>query len=60
MLFIFPFFQTDGVPSERWIVNFEADLFDGLVFATQLAAYCPFLVSVISLSNGSFLVEESL
>ncbi|XP_060231199.1 cilia and flagella-associated protein 47-like [Meriones unguiculatus] len=36
--------NKSGVPSERWIVNFEADLFDGLVFATQLAAYCPFLI----------------
>ncbi|CAO2623937.1 Cilia and flagella-associated protein 47 [Lemmus lemmus] len=32
------------VPSERWIVNFDTDLLDGLVFATQLAAYCPFLI----------------
>ncbi|XP_040600110.1 cilia- and flagella-associated protein 47 isoform X2 [Mesocricetus auratus] len=36
--------KTDGVPSERWIVNFDVDLLDGLVFATQLAAYCPFLI----------------
>ncbi|KFO28230.1 hypothetical protein H920_10341 [Fukomys damarensis] len=33
-----------AVPSERWIVNFDKDLLDGLVFATQLAAYCPFLI----------------
>nr|XP_042125169.1 cilia- and flagella-associated protein 47 isoform X1 [Peromyscus maniculatus bairdii] len=36
--------SVDDVPSERWIVNFDTDLFDGLVFATQLAAYCPFLI----------------
>ncbi|XP_072869917.1 cilia- and flagella-associated protein 47 [Chlorocebus sabaeus] len=32
------------IPSERWIVNFDKDLSDGLVFATQLGAYCPFLI----------------
>ncbi|XP_038443086.1 cilia- and flagella-associated protein 47 isoform X1 [Canis lupus familiaris] len=32
------------IPSERWIVNFDRDLLDGLVFATQLGAYCPFLI----------------
>ncbi|XP_025790294.1 cilia- and flagella-associated protein 47 [Puma concolor] len=32
------------IPSERWIVNFDQDLLDGLVFATQLGAYCPFLI----------------
>uniref|UniRef100_A0A7N5JXY1 Cilia and flagella associated protein 47 n=1 Tax=Ailuropoda melanoleuca TaxID=9646 RepID=A0A7N5JXY1_AILME len=32
------------VPSERWIVNFDKDLLDGLIFATQLGAYCPFLI----------------
>ncbi|XP_040859058.1 cilia- and flagella-associated protein 47 [Ochotona curzoniae] len=31
-------------PSERWIINFDSDLSDGLVFATQLATYCPFLI----------------
>ncbi|XP_060230649.1 cilia- and flagella-associated protein 47 [Meriones unguiculatus] len=36
--------NKSGVPSEKWIVNFDTDLFDGLVFATQLAAYCPFLI----------------
>uniref|UniRef100_A0A8C9P179 Calponin-homology (CH) domain-containing protein n=1 Tax=Spermophilus dauricus TaxID=99837 RepID=A0A8C9P179_SPEDA len=36
--------QKDFVPSERWIVNFDKDLLDGLVLATQLAAYCPFLI----------------
>ncbi|EHH30627.1 hypothetical protein EGK_20374, partial [Macaca mulatta] len=35
--------ETDVIPSERWIVNFDKDLSDGLVFATQLGAYCPFL-----------------
>ncbi|KAI9525961.1 hypothetical protein NQZ68_002509, partial [Dissostichus eleginoides] len=34
-----------GVPSARWIVNFDLDLTDGLVLAALLAAYCPFLIS---------------
>ncbi|XP_057573657.1 cilia- and flagella-associated protein 47 [Hippopotamus amphibius kiboko] len=34
----------DVIPSERWIVNFDRDLLDGLVFATLLGAYCPFLI----------------
>uniref|UniRef100_G1PW52 Calponin-homology (CH) domain-containing protein n=1 Tax=Myotis lucifugus TaxID=59463 RepID=G1PW52_MYOLU len=33
-----------GIPSERWILNFDKHLSDGLVFATVLGAYCPFLV----------------
>ncbi|XP_046887323.1 cilia- and flagella-associated protein 47-like [Hypomesus transpacificus] len=33
-----------GVPSARWVVNFELDLADGLVLAATLAAYCPFLI----------------
>ncbi|XP_077000992.1 cilia- and flagella-associated protein 47 isoform X2 [Tamandua tetradactyla] len=36
--------HTGVVPSERWIVNFDKDLSDGLVFATQLAVYCSFLI----------------
>ncbi|XP_062039112.1 cilia- and flagella-associated protein 47 [Lepus europaeus] len=32
------------IPSERWIINFDSDLSDGLVFAAQLATYCPFLI----------------
>ncbi|XP_036083014.1 cilia- and flagella-associated protein 47 isoform X3 [Rousettus aegyptiacus] len=36
--------QKGAIPSERWIVNFDKDLLDGLVFATQLGAYCPFLI----------------
>ncbi|GAB1302928.1 Cilia and flagella-associated protein 47 [Apodemus speciosus] len=36
--------NKSDVPPERWIVNFDSDLLDGLVFATQLAAYCPFLI----------------
>ncbi|XP_072471294.1 cilia- and flagella-associated protein 47 isoform X2 [Notamacropus eugenii] len=31
-------------PIEKWIVNFDKDLFDGLVLAAQVAAYCPFLI----------------
>ncbi|KAM5291042.1 cilia- and flagella-associated protein 47 [Glossophaga mutica] len=33
-----------GVPKERWILNFDTDLSDGLVFATLLGGYCPFLI----------------
>ncbi|XP_054479802.1 cilia- and flagella-associated protein 47-like [Anoplopoma fimbria] len=33
-----------GVPSARWIVNFDLDLTDGLVLAALLAAYCPYLI----------------
>ncbi|XP_049985737.1 cilia- and flagella-associated protein 47 isoform X2 [Alexandromys fortis] len=36
--------KCESIPPERWIVNFDTDLLDGLVFATQLAAYCPFLI----------------
>nr|XP_031529130.1 cilia- and flagella-associated protein 47 [Vicugna pacos] len=36
--------QKGVIPSERWIVNFDRDLVDGLVFATLLGAYCPFLI----------------
>ncbi|XP_059183828.1 cilia- and flagella-associated protein 47-like [Centropristis striata] len=35
---------TGGVPPERWIVNFDLDLTDGLVLAAVLAAYCPYLI----------------
>ncbi|KAJ1058273.1 hypothetical protein K5549_020114, partial [Capra hircus] len=38
---------TGVIPPERWIVNFDKDLLDGLVFATVLGAYCPFLVRVL-------------
>ncbi|XP_065649230.1 cilia and flagella-associated protein 47 isoform X4 [Hydra vulgaris] len=31
-------------PPSRWIVNFENDLVDGLVLASVIAAYAPFLV----------------
>ncbi|XP_077958392.1 cilia- and flagella-associated protein 47-like isoform X2 [Gasterosteus aculeatus] len=33
-----------SVPAARWIVNFDLDLADGLVLATLLAAYCPYLI----------------
>uniref|UniRef100_A0A8C6DN97 Cilia and flagella associated protein 47 n=1 Tax=Moschus moschiferus TaxID=68415 RepID=A0A8C6DN97_MOSMO len=36
--------QKGVIPPERWIVNFDKDLSDGLVFATVLGAYCPFLI----------------
>ncbi|XP_033472251.2 cilia- and flagella-associated protein 47-like [Epinephelus lanceolatus] len=35
---------TGGVPSARWIVNFDLDLTDGLVLAALLSAYCPYLI----------------
>ncbi|KAM4602134.1 cilia and flagella-associated protein 47-like [Polymixia lowei] len=35
---------TDEVPSARCVVNFDLDLADGLVLATLLAAYCPYLI----------------
>ncbi|XP_070786864.1 cilia- and flagella-associated protein 47-like [Enoplosus armatus] len=35
---------TGGVPSARWIVNFDLDLTDGLVLAALLATYCPYLI----------------
>ncbi|NXV74144.1 CFA47 protein, partial [Atlantisia rogersi] len=37
--------QKGEVPPMRWIVNFDRDLLDGLVLATQLAAYCPYLIA---------------
>ncbi|NWW49068.1 CFA47 protein, partial [Pedionomus torquatus] len=37
--------QKGGVPPMRWIVNFDQDLLDGLVLASQLAAYCPYLIA---------------
>ncbi|MXQ98946.1 hypothetical protein E5288_WYG015975 [Bos mutus] len=36
--------QKGVIPPEKWIVNFDKDLLDGLVFATVLGAYCPFLI----------------
>ncbi|XP_042558395.1 cilia- and flagella-associated protein 47 [Dipodomys spectabilis] len=36
--------QKGFVPGERWIINFDVDLTDGLVFATLLGSYCPFLI----------------
>ncbi|XP_039602238.1 cilia- and flagella-associated protein 47-like [Polypterus senegalus] len=32
-------------PPGRWIINFDLDLLDGVVLATVLASYCPFLIS---------------
>ncbi|XP_036923682.1 cilia- and flagella-associated protein 47 [Sturnira hondurensis] len=37
-------YHKDCVPKERWILNFDTDLSDGLVFATLLGGYCPFLI----------------
>ncbi|XP_006870219.1 PREDICTED: calponin homology domain-containing protein 2 [Chrysochloris asiatica] len=36
--------RTGVIPPEKWIVNFDKDLLDGLVLAAQMAAYCPFLI----------------
>ncbi|KAM4711439.1 LOW QUALITY PROTEIN: cilia- and flagella-associated protein 47-like [Anableps anableps] len=36
--------DTDRVPSSRWIVNFDLDFTDGLVLAAVTAAYCPYLI----------------
>uniref|UniRef100_A0AAQ5ZD21 Calponin-homology (CH) domain-containing protein n=1 Tax=Amphiprion ocellaris TaxID=80972 RepID=A0AAQ5ZD21_AMPOC len=36
--------STGGIPSARWIVNFDLDLTDGLVLAALLTAYCPYLI----------------
>ena len=37
-------FVSGGIPPSRWVVNFDFDLLDGLVFAALLAAHAPFLV----------------
>ncbi|XP_048239518.1 cilia and flagella-associated protein 47-like isoform X3 [Haliotis rufescens] len=34
-----------GVPSSRWIVNYDFDLLDGLVFGAVLGAHMPFLTA---------------
>ena len=34
---------TENAPATRWIVNFDFDLMDGLVLATLLAHFAPFL-----------------
>ncbi|MEQ2233428.1 hypothetical protein ILYODFUR_021719, partial [Ilyodon furcidens] len=36
--------DTDRVPSSRWIVNFDLDFTDGLVLAALVAAHCPYLI----------------
>ncbi|XP_075257847.1 cilia- and flagella-associated protein 47-like isoform X3 [Convolutriloba macropyga] len=36
--------QKGGIPAARWIVNFDLDLLDGLVIASLLGSFCPFLV----------------
>ncbi|XP_069613759.1 cilia- and flagella-associated protein 47 [Ranitomeya imitator] len=37
--------KKGDIPPTRWIMNFDKDLLDGLVFAAQVAAYCPYLIS---------------
>ncbi|KAM8977297.1 LOW QUALITY PROTEIN: cilia- and flagella-associated protein 47 [Pelodytes ibericus] len=37
--------QKGGIPATRWIINFDKDLLDGLVLSSQVAAYCPHLIS---------------
>ncbi|XP_076467202.1 cilia and flagella-associated protein 47-like [Babylonia areolata] len=36
--------KRGGVPSCRWVVNFELDLMDGLVLGAVLGAHMPFLI----------------
>ncbi|KAL8606797.1 hypothetical protein ACOMHN_049626 [Nucella lapillus] len=36
--------KRGGVPSCRWVVNFELDLMDGLVLGALLGAHMPFLI----------------
>lgn len=33
-----------GVPSTRWIVNFDIDLTDSLTLAATIGAYCPYII----------------
>ncbi len=33
-----------GVPSTRWIVNFDIDLTDSLTLAATIGAYCPYVI----------------
>ena len=37
--------KKGGIPPSRWVVNFDFDLLDGLVLASVLTAYVPFLAS---------------
>ncbi|XP_078495986.1 cilia- and flagella-associated protein 47 isoform X1 [Ciona intestinalis] len=34
-----------GEPPSRWVVNFDYDLLDGLVLASVVSAYCPWLIA---------------
>ncbi|XP_069495471.1 cilia- and flagella-associated protein 47 [Ambystoma mexicanum] len=54
--------ERGDVPPKRWIVNFERDLLDGLVFATILASYCPFLISshFVKMYTQPFTPEQCL
>ena len=36
--------ERGGVPSTRWIVNFDIDLTDSLCLAATIGAYCPYIV----------------
>ena len=51
----FNFLIVGECPSSRWIVNFDNDFLDGLVLASVLAAYAPFIVShdLVDLENLS-------
>ncbi|XP_060038661.1 cilia- and flagella-associated protein 47 [Erinaceus europaeus] len=43
--------NSEGIiPPEKWILNFDRDLSDGLVLAAQLGVYCPYL-------NDSFFID---
>lgn len=49
---VYIFLLFSGVkPPSRWIVNFENDFVDGLVLASLISAYAPYLVGSNSAEN---------
>ncbi|XP_043966172.1 cilia- and flagella-associated protein 47-like isoform X2 [Gambusia affinis] len=36
--------EAGGIPTSRWIVNFDLDFADGLVLGALIAAHCPYLI----------------
>ena len=48
---------SENTPQTRWVISFDNDLLDGLVLATLLSAYCPFLVSIIMLPWQLFCIS---
>lgn len=59
LFFFFGTGDTSNMPAERWILNFDKDLSDGLVLATLLGTYCPFLVRVTCMQTGFPLFERT-